>query len=71
MKQNDEETAVIPSAKGRCDWLCAGFHIIVNADVAHLPVLIHKALVLLFATQTAFMDSNPYECREEGSVENK
>lgn len=44
-------------------------YIIVSADVAHLSVLIHKAVVLLFAIlSTAFMNSNPHKCREESSV---
>lgn len=46
-------------------------YIIVSADVAHLSVLIHKALVLLFAIRAAFMDSNPHKCKEEGSVINR
>lgn len=50
-------------------FVLAGY-IIVSADVAHLSVLIHKAVVLLFAilSSTTFMDSNPHKCREESSV---
>lgn len=49
-------------------FVLAGY-IIVSADVAHLSVLIHKAVVLLFAIlSTAFMDSNPHKCREESYV---
>lgn len=49
-------------------FVLAGY-IIVSADVAHLSVLFHKAVLLLFAViSTAFMDSNPHKCRDEGSV---
>lgn len=58
------------AAKGGVIGFVLAGYIIVSADVAHLSVLIHKAVVLLFAilSSTTFMDSNPHKCREESSV---
>lgn len=60
---------MILSAKGGViGFLLAGY-IIVSADVAHLCVVIHKALVVLFVTvNTAFTDSNPHKYRQNSSV---
>ncbi len=57
------------AAKGGVIGFVLAGYIIVSADVAHLSVLIHKAVVLLFAIlSTAFMNSNPHKYREESSV---
>lgn len=49
-------------------FVLAGY-IIVSAEVAHLCVVIHKDLVLLFATiSTAFMDSKPHKYTQNSSM---